>query len=152
MFRGISSISVDAKGRVAIPKKHRARLQADNANDLMVTAGPERCLLVYPMEAWLPTEKKILALPNTDPLNRRMQRMYVGHAMEAEIDKTGRILVPAVLRDYASIGDQAIMLGQGHRLELWGEDMWNSKSQSWPEDLEDIGQDELSEAARDLSL
>ena len=104
MFRGIANISVDAKGRVAIPKIHRTRFEAEDTLELMVTAGPDRCLLIYQMHEWLPTEKKIMSLPNGHPVNRRMQRMYVGHATETEIDKNGRILVPTVLRDYASIG------------------------------------------------
>lgn len=152
MFRGIANISVDAKGRVAIPKMHRTRLEADGASELMVTAGPDRCLLVYPMEHWLPVEQQIMGLPNTNPTNRRMQRMYVGHATEIEIDSHGRILLPALLRSYASIGKKALMIGQGKKLELWGEEVWNDKSTTWPEELADLDVDELSEEARELSL
>ena len=152
MFRGIANISVDAKGRVAIPKMHRSRLEADGASELMVTAGPDRCLLIYPMEQWLPTEQQIMSLPNTNARVRQMQRLYVGHATEIEIDSHGRILLPAILRSYASIGKKALMLGQGKKLELWGEEVWNDKSTTWPEELADLDIDDLSDEVRGLSL
>ncbi len=152
MFRGIANISVDAKGRVAIPKKHRDRLLAEGADDLMVTAGPDRCLLIYPMAVWLPTEQKLLSLPNTNPLNRQMQRLYIGFATESEVDKMGRILVPSKLREYARIDKKTVMVGQGQKLELWSEESWDEKSNAWPDELSEVSFDALSDEAKGLSL
>lgn len=152
MFRGISNIAVDSKGRVAIPKQYREQLLQVANGQLMLTAGPDRCLLVYPLHEWWPTEEKIMSLPTTNPVHRQMQLVYVGHATETDIDKNGRILVPAKLREYGMIDHKAVMVGQGKRLEIWGEELWLEKSGNWPEQLADINADDLSEEARSLSL
>jgi len=94
MFRGISNIAVDAKGRISIPKSQREQLIAVSKGELMVTAGPDRCLLVFPIDEWWPTEEKILSLPNTNKIHRQMQHIYIGYATETEIDNNGRIHLP----------------------------------------------------------
>ncbi len=152
MFRGISNIAVDAKGRVAIPKSHREPLIKVASGKLMLTVGPDSCLLVYPPHEWWPTEEKIMALPNTNPVHRRMQLMYVGHATETDIDKNGRILIPAKLREYALIEHKAVMVGQGRRLEIWSEERWVDESGNWQEQLANVDIDELSAEALALCL
>lgn len=152
MFRGISNIAVDSKGRVAIPKNHREPLIKTTSGQLMLTVGPNSCVLVYPLHEWWPTEEKIMSLPNTNPLHRRMQLMYVGHATETEIDKNGRILLPAKLREFASIERKAVMVGQGRRLEIWEEERWNEESADCQDLLGNVTADELSEEALALCL
>ncbi len=152
MFRGISNIAVDTKGRVAIPKNHREPLTKTTNGQLMLTVGPSSCVLVYPLHEWWPTEEKIMSLPNTNPLHRRMQLMYVGHATETEIDKNGRILLPAKLREFASIERKAVMVGQGRRLEIWEEERWLEESADWQDQLANVSPDELSEEALALCL
>ena len=152
MFRGISNIAVDAKGRVAIPKSHREPLIEVANSQLMLTVGPDNCLLVYPLHEWWPTEEKIMALPNTNPVHRRMQLMYVGHATKTDIDKSGRIMLPVKLREYARIENKAVMVGQGRRLEIWSEDRWLDESENWPEQLASVDVDDLSAEAQALSL
>ncbi|MBX2886087.1 MAG: division/cell wall cluster transcriptional repressor MraZ [Granulosicoccus sp.] len=152
MFRGIANLSVDAKGRVAVPKIHRDRLEADNITELMATIDPDRCLLIYAMEKWRELELKIMSLPNTDPYNRGLQRTFVGHATELELDGNGRVLIPAALRDYAGIQKKAVMLGQGHKLELWSEEVWTEKSSAYPAMLADTAPESLSEEVRNLSI
>ena len=128
MFRGISNIAVDAKGRISIPKSQREQLIAVSKGELMVTAGPDRCLLVFPIDEWWPTEEKILSLPNTNKIHRQMQHIYIGYATETEIDSNGRIHLPPMLREYACMDRKAVMIGQGRRLEIWGEEIWRDKS------------------------
>jgi len=141
MFRGISNIAVDAKGRISIPKTHREQLLAVSKGELMVTAGPDRCLLVFPLDEWWPTEEKILSLPNTNKIHRQMQHLYIGYATETEVDNNGRIHLPPMLR-----------VGQGRRLEIWGEEIWRDKSSNWPEIIAEVEADELSEEAQALFI
>jgi len=152
MFRGISNIAIDAKGRLSIPKKYREQLISVSRGQLMVTVAPDRCLLVFPLDEWWPTEEKLMKLPNTNSKHRRLQLLYVGFATETEIDNNGRILVPPKLREFAEIDRKAVMVGQGRRLEVWGEERWLDSSSSWPEELVDDSNDELSEEARELFI
>ncbi len=152
MFRGNSKLTVDAKGRLAVPKHHRDRLETDGITGLMVTADPSHCLLIYPMPDWLEIETKLMSLPNTDPHVRAMQRLYVGYATETEFDVNGRILLPEVLREYASIGKKARLIGQGKKFELWGEEAYQSSSEQWPSDINDLDVSERPLAIQQLSI
>ena len=151
-FRGIANLSVDAKGRIAVPKVHRGKLEAEEISELMITVDPDKCLLIYPMESWEVFEKEIMELPNKDPLNRGLQRTYVGYATEAELDSNGRILLPAMLRSYAGINKKAVMIGQGQKLELWSEEAWQLKSSSYPQMLSGATPESLSEEVKNLSI
>jgi MraZ protein len=152
MFRGNSKLTVDAKGRLAVPKHHRDRLETDGITGLMVTADPSHCLLIYPMPDWLEIETKLMSLPNTDPHVRAMQRLYVGYATETEFDVNGRILLPEVLREYASIGKKARLIGQGKKFELWGEEAYQASSEQWPSDINDLDVSERPLAIQQLSI
>lgn len=152
MFRGIANLSVDAKGRVAVPKIHRDRLEADNITELIATIDRDHCLLIYAKEKFQELEEKIMSLPNTDAYARVLQRTFVGHAIELELDGNGRVLIPAALRDYAGIQKKAVMLGQGHKLELWSEEIWIEKSSAYPSMLADAAPESLSEEVRNLSI
>lgn len=152
MFRGNSKLTVDAKGRLAVPKHHRDRLETDGITGLMVTADPSHCLLIYPMPDWLEIETKLMSLPNTDPHVRAMQRLYVGYAAETEFDVNGRILLPEVLREYASIGKKARLIGQGKKFELWGEEAYQASSEKWPSDINDLDVSERPLAIQQLSI
>jgi len=152
MFRGIANLSVDAKGRIAVPKVHRERLEADGISDLMVTIDEDQCLLIYPVNEWQIVEKQLMALPNTDEYNRTLQRHYIGHATEVDLDGNGRILLPAPLRMYAAIDKKAVMLGQGNKLELWSEEVWAAVSGGHPTLLKERPVGERSEQVRNLSI
>lgn len=152
MFRGISKLSVDAKGRLAVPKHHRDRLLADGISELMVTADPARCLLIYPMPDWRAIEAKLMSLPNTNPHSRAFQRLYVGYATETEFDGNGRILLPAELREYAGIERKAVLIGQGNKCELWSETGFADASSEWPDLINDRDQSEVADAIQQLSL
>lgn len=131
MFRGVHAINLDAKGRMAIPARYRQGLQERCRGQLIITVDRESCLLVYPLPEWETIEEKLTRLPTLDKKARALQRMLMGHASECELDGHGRILVPTMLREYASIDKRVILLGQGNKFELWDEQIWGERRTQW---------------------
>jgi len=152
MFRGISKLTVDAKGRLAMPKHHRDRLEKDGVTRLMVTVDRSHCLLIYPMPDWLKIEEQLMSAPNSDPRIRTMQRLLVGYATEVEFDINGRILLPAALREYAGIKKKTVLIGQGKKCELWSQERFDAESEMWPEDIADVDLTTTPDAIQNLSL
>lgn len=131
-FRGLNAINVDAKGRMAMPKKFRAPLETLSQGQLVVTIDVnDPCLLIYPYPQWEKIEENLASLPNMDPAVKRLQRLLLGHATELEMDAQGRVLLPALLRDYAQIEKQAYLVGQGNKFELWDQETWNRQRDLW---------------------
>jgi len=141
MFRGINHIALDAKGRLALPMRYRQSLIERYAGLLIVTIDTARCLLLYPQAEWEEVEYRLTRLPNLNKQARRLQRLLVGHATECELDGTGRILLPAPLREFASLSKRTVLIGQGNKFELWDEEQWFSLRDDW-----------LAQAADDESL
>ncbi len=132
MFRGINEVILDAKGRMAIPTRYRNLLEEEDNSKLVVTIDTEdKCLLLYPLLVWEEIEKKVEALPSFNKLTRRIQRLLIGHATEVEFDGNGRILVPPLLREYAHLDKNIILVGQGKKFEIWAKEIWNSGRDSW---------------------
>ena len=128
VFRGITQLALDAKGRLAIPARHRDALAPDGVGRLVLTADPSRCLLVYPLHAWEPIQARLMALSSFNEKIRGLQRLLVGHADDVEIDAAGRILVPPALRRYANLDKHAMLVGQGQKFELWDEARWQEQT------------------------
>ena len=129
MFRGVTALTLDAKGRLAIPSRHRDRLApAGSGSMLVLTADPSRCLLLYPRDAWEPLQARLMALSSFDTKIRGLQRLLVGHADDVEVDAAGRILVPPALRRYANLDKHVVLVGQGHKFELWDEAQWQAQT------------------------
>ncbi len=116
MFRGATNITLDAKGRLAVPVRYRERLQARCDGQLVCTVDQDHCLLLYPYPDWLDIERKLMGLPSFQPKARRLQRMMVGYASEMEMDAAGRVLIPRELRDFARLERSAVLIGQGSSL------------------------------------
>ena len=131
MLRGATKVTLDAKGRLAIPTRYRERLAECCKGQLVVTVDKDYCLLIYPFPEWEKIEQKLVALPSLHQQARRLQRLMVGYATELDIDGHGRILLPIELREFAGLTKQAILLGQGNKFELWDEDSWHEKRDSW---------------------
>lgn len=132
MFRGINTINLDAKGRMAIPSRYRARIDEEAHSQMVVTIDTEdECLLLYPLPQWEAIEKQIQALPSFNKAARRIQRLLIGHATDVELDSSGRILLPAPLREYADMNKKVILVGQGPKFEIWSESHWNSRRDDW---------------------
>ena len=151
MFRGLNTINLDAKGRLAIPAKFRERLAVLCGGHMVVTIdAEERSLLIYPVNEWEEIEAKITSLPTFDPRARRIQRLLVGHATDVEIDGSGRILLPAALREYAGLEKETVLIGQGKKLELWSKASWEGTRDEYLEQVNDESQ--LSEQIMSISL
>ena len=150
-FRGINNIAVDAKGRMAMPARYRERLLESCGGRLVVTVDRDHCLLVYPLPEWEIIESKLIELPSLNKQARLLQRLLIGHATELEMDGQGRILLPAMLRDFAGLTKKAVLIGQGKKLEIWDEDTWGESQEEWMEAVQS-GEGDLPAALEDLSL
>ncbi|HLD09829.1 MAG TPA: division/cell wall cluster transcriptional repressor MraZ [Methylophilaceae bacterium] len=127
MFRGATSLNLDVKGRLAVPSKHRDELQAQCAGNLVLTAHPHGCLLLYPQPAWEPIQAKMMALSSFDKQSSALQRLLVGYAEDITLDSAGRLLVSPSLREFAGVEKQAMLVGQGSHFELWNMDAWRAQ-------------------------
>lgn len=125
MFQGITTVTVDVKGRLAIPSRFRDGIADRGGNAVIVTAHQyDGCLVLYPLADWEEIARKVSALPDASADVRNIKRRFIGQATDLEIDSAGRILLPHMLRSFAHIDKGAVMLGQGHKLELWSEAQW----------------------------
>mgnify|MGYP002064756330 CR=1 FL=1 len=147
VFRGATKVSLDAKGRMAIPTRYRERLAARCDGQIIVTVDKDHCLLVYPLPDWEELERKLVRLPSMNKTARNIVRIMVGYATEVEMDGSGRVLVSRELREFAGLEKAAMLIGQGNKFELWDEETWNEKRDAWltedddgelPPDLESI--------------
>ena len=137
MFRGASKVSLDAKGRMAIPTRYRERLLIRCEGNLILTVDKDHCLLLYPLPDWEELERKLVRLPSMNKVARRIVRIMVGYATEVDMDGNGRILISRELREFASLDRQGIFIGQGNKFELWDEPTWNEKRDAWLSDDDD---------------
>lgn len=153
LFRGITSINLDTKGRMAIPMRYRDDLQVHCKNQLVVTIDTdERCLLLYPLPDWEKIEAQIEALPSFNPVTRRIQRLLIGHATETELDAQGRIMLPPLLREYAVLDKQIVLVGQGKKFEVWSDASWQSRRDEWLQAEAKNPAGEWPESLQSLSL
>ena len=149
MFRGATKITLDAKGRLAIPTRYRERIEGRCENQLVATVDKDYCILIYPFPDWEDIERKLIRLPSLNKQARKLQRLMIGYATEVDIDGHGRILLPRELREFASLDRYAILIGQGNKFELWDEQMWNEKRDLWLRDEEEA---DLPDQLESLSL
>ncbi len=151
MFRGVNTINLDAKGRMAMPARYRDQLQSHCAGHLVATIDTSsRCLLLYPVHEWEEIQRKIEMLPSFNPTSRRVQRLLIGHATDLQLDNSGRILLPQALREYADLEKRVALIGQGKKLELWDLDTWTRQREEWLSEAE--GEGEVPEDLQSLSL
>lgn len=149
-FRGVSNLSLDAKGRIVLPARYRERLIEISNSQVVVTIDTDQpCLLIYPLNEWELIEEKIEALPSFNPTTRRIQRLLIGHATDIEVDTNGRMLLSSPLREYAQLGRKVVLIGQGKKFELWDEVVWAQRMDEWLSDKSDA---EMPEALGELSL
>ena len=134
MFVGEYSHSLDSKGRLIIPSRFREAL----GDTFMVTKGLDGCLSIYDMEGWKNLESKLQALPLTNANARKFTRFMLGGAIECEVDKQGRILIPANLREFAHLTKDVALVGVGGRIEIWDKETWIQVSAY--DDMEEIAE------------
>lgn len=134
MFIGEYEHSVDAKGRVIMP----AKLRDDIGEKFVLTKGLDGCLFAYSQTEWLNFEEKLKTLPLTNKNARDFVRFFLSGAIECEIDKQGRFLIPSNLRGYSKLDKEIVILGVGTRIEIWNKDAWKNGEQN-------ISADEIAE-------
>ncbi len=151
MFRGINTINLDAKGRLAMPARYREQLAQHGNGALVVTIDTNhRCLLLYPNAEWEQIERQIESLSSFDPMSQRVKHLLIGHANDLEMDGSGRILLPQELRQYAHLEKHVCLIGQGKKLEIWDQGNWNEQREQWL--TESSTSAELPEKLRALAL
>lgn len=116
MFQGSSALTVDAKGRIAIPTRHRDALNSPDQGRITITRHPDGCLLVYPRSAWELKREEIVNFPVRV---RALQRLLLGNAQDVDMDGAGRVLVAPELRSAANLNREVMLLGMGNYFELW---------------------------------
>lgn len=122
---------------MALPSRNRETVQLVCEGKVVVTIDMrEPCLLLYPLPEWEVVQRKLEGLSNVNPQARLLQRLLIGHATDLELDGNGRILLPAMLREYAELDKKLVLVGQGNKIEIWSEDRWRACMQTW------LGKDE----------
>lgn len=131
MFRGVQYINLDAKGRMAVPARQREQLSVICEGQLVMTVDTQStCLAIYPLAEWERIERDVQALPALNPAVKRFQRLVLGYASDLQLDGNGRVLLPSALREYARLERRAVLVGQGNKLELWSEELWQRECEA----------------------
>ncbi len=130
MFQGAAALNLDAKGRLAVPSRHREGLAAIADGTLVLTAHPHRCLLIYPLPAWEPIRDKVLQAPSLEQQSALLKRLLVGFAREESMDAAGRVLIAPELRQYAGLEKAVWLVGQGNHFELWSDAGWKQQQEA----------------------
>ncbi len=131
MFRGVQHINLDAKGRLSVPARQRESLLDISAGSVVVTIDTQSsCLVLYPLREWERIERDVQNLPTLNPAVRRFQRLVLGYASDLDLDSNGRILLPGALREYAHLEKRVVLVGQGNKLELWAESLWEAECEA----------------------
>ena len=138
-MKGEYQHTLDAKGRLFIPAKLREQL----GDSFVVTKGLDDCLFVYPQEAWDELEHKIRQLPMSK--SRSLQRFFLSSAADVTVDRQGRIVIPPVLRSYAGLERDVVVIGVGERAELWDARRWNAYT-------DDLDSENIAQAMEELGF
>lgn len=141
MFMGEYNHTIDTKGRLIIPSKFRETL----GDEFVVTKGLDGCLFVYPNEEWNAFEEKLRTLPLTNKNARQFSRFFLAGAASCEVDKQGRILIPGVLREFAQLEKEVVLVGVLSRIEIWSKAKWEESNV-----YDDM--DEIAEHMEELGL
>ena len=142
MFMGEYNHTIDPKGRLIIPAKFREAL----GDEFVVTKGLDGCLFVYANTEWNNFEEKLRTLPLTNKNARQFTRFFLAGAAACEVDKQGRILIPQVLREFAKLEKDVVLVGVASRIEIWSKEKWNEYNES------NIDYDSIAEEMSNLGI
>lgn len=152
MFRGATTINLDSKGRLAVPMRYRELLLEESQGQMVCTIDLHQpCLLLYTLPQWEVIEQKLSRLSSMNPVERRIQRLLLGHASECQMDSAGRLLIASTLRQHAGLTKQVMLVGQFNKFELWDEENWYQQVKE-DIDAQQTAAEPLSERLQDLSL
>ena len=129
MLMGEYNHTIDAKGRLIVPAKFREVL----GDEFVVTKGLDNCLFVYPND-----EEKLQTLPLTNKNARQFTRFFLAGAASVEVDKQGRILLPSVLREFAGLEKDVVLVGVASRIEIWSKDRWLQSISTYDDDMDEV--------------
>ena len=117
---------------MALPARNRETVSLASDGKVVVTIDMrEPCLLLYPLPEWEVVQRKLEGLSNINPQARLLQRLLIGHATDLELDASGRLLLPAMLREYGDLRKKLVLVGQGNKIEIWSHDQWQERMQGW---------------------
>ncbi|MDO5402272.1 MAG: division/cell wall cluster transcriptional repressor MraZ [Eubacteriales bacterium] len=134
MFMGEYNHTIDAKGRLIVPAKFREVL----GDEFVVTKGLDNCLFVYPNDEWQKFEEKLQTLPLTNKNARQFTRFFLAGAASCEVDKQGRILLPQVLREFAELEKDVVLVGVASRIEIWSRKRWDESLETYDSDMDEV--------------
>ena len=134
MLMGEYNHTIDAKGRLIVPAKFRDVL----GDEFVVTKGLDNCLFVYPNDEWQKFEEKLQTLPLTNKNARQFTRFFLAGAASVEVDKQGRILLPSVLREFAGLEKDVVLVGVASRIEIWSKDRWLQSISTYDDDMDEV--------------
>lgn len=137
MFKGSCLLTVDDKGRIAVPGRFRELLLEQNGGQVVATMYHDRSLVIYPSPVWVELEQRLRDLPSGNAAHRALQEMLIGHADERKLDGQGRLLLAPPLRRYAGLERDAEMIGQGDKLVLWAAQANEQRYEHWSRVLND---------------
>ena len=141
-------MTVDNKGRLAVPARQREILLRLYSANMVVTLDSNDHLLIYPESNWQEVQQKLLKLPTGNPVLKAYQRLVLGHAETQQMDASGRLLLPGVLRELVDLNKEVALVGMGNRFELWDLTRWQAQTQ----EALHIDRDALADQLGDFSL
>ena len=134
MFRGSSFHTIDSKGRIIIPARFREIIKADGSNGIMISRM-DKGLVAYTFDEWRNIETRILSLAEKSESMRRFRRVFIGGAFECNCDKQERILIPPILRQYAELDKEVVLVGVLDHFEIWARENWEKENINLDEDM-----------------
>ena len=134
MFKGEYNHTIDTKGRVIIPAKFRDKL----GEAFVITKGLDGCLYGYANEDWQVFEDKLSSLSITNKDSRQFTRFFLAGAADCEVDKQGRILIPSVLREFAGLEKDVVLVGVSRRIEIWNKEKWSEITAQYDDNMDEI--------------
>ena len=139
MFQGASSLTLDNKGRLSVPTRHRDVLSATASSQLTITKHPHGCLMIFPRNEWEKFRERIASMPME---GQWWKRIFLGSAMDVDMDTTGRVLVSPELREAAGISKDTVLLGMGGHFELWDKATYQAQeAEQMKGDMPDVFRD-----------
>lgn len=152
MFLGVNTLNLDAKGRMAIPAKHREGLTLSGIAPVVLTINPHSsCLWLYPESEWTEIARKVSALPSMNRQYQSVKRLLLGYASEAVLDAQGRVLLSPELRKHAGLDKKISLVGQGNKFEIWDAESWASQSEAWLAEAQ-VPDSDLSDAFENIEF
>ena len=152
MFRGIFHNSMDDKGRVSIPARFREQIKSEHETPLVLTLGFDQCLFLYPMDAWKKIEEKLASLDTLNAEVLQFQLTIMKASDEVEMDQQGRIMISPVLRKEGGLGNNVVIVGMLHRIEIWDKDKYEGYHAQTTQSLELLGQKLSDKGIQSLPL